>query len=245
MTLLVILATGIGATLVLLGAGGSILTVPLLMYGAGLGMHAAVATSLVMVGVVAAVATGLQWRRVNVRTGLLVGVAGMAGTIPGVWLNHRLPEVLLLVGFATTLLLVAVRLGGGDEPVAGRQARVLPTLAAGLAAGVATGLFGVGGGFVIVPVLVLLIGLAMREAVATSLFGVALNSLAAVLGHLAYGAIDWPMALAVTTAALFGGVVARPFAHRLSGLRLQQTFAASLMAVGLVMLAHAVRQVLA
>jgi len=244
MTLLVLLALGIGATLVLLGAGGSILTVPLLMYGAGLDVHHAAATSLVVVGVVAAAATALQWRRVRLRTGLLVGAAGMIGTVPGVWLNHRLPDVLLMLGFAITLLAVAVRLGGGDEPVAAPRAGVVPTLAAGLGAGVATGLFGVGGGFVIVPVLALLVGLTMREAVATSLFVVALNSLAGVIGHLTYGAVDWPMALLVTAGALAGGLGVRPFARRISGPRLQQTFAASLVAVGIVMLAHALRQVL-
>ena len=225
MALTALLAIAIGVVLVTLGAGGSIVTVPVLVYAAGLDPTEAVATSLVVVGAVAVVGVLVRRRSVALRTGLVVGAAGMLGTVPGVWLNHRVPGFVVLLGFAATLLVAAFMMARESGPGCPPRASRWPTLAAGLGVGVATGFFGVGGGFLVVPVLSLLLGLGMREAVATSLLVVVLNSGAALLGHLAYGSIDWVLGGAVTLAALAGALVGLPLASRVSPLALRRGFA--------------------
>lgn len=161
-----VLALLIGSSLVLLGAGGSIVTVPVLVYAAGLDPHRAAGTSLVIVGLVALAGAIARWRVVSVRTGLLFGALGMIATSPGVWLNHLAPGAVVLAGFALTMLVVAARM---IRPVkvpsrsSLARERILPVLASALAVGLMTGFFGVGGGFLIVPALSLVLGLEMAK----------------------------------------------------------------------------------
>lgn len=235
MVLALALALPIGAALVTLGAGGSIVTVPVLIYAAGLDAHRAAGTSLVVVGLVALAGAIAQRRAIAPRTGLLFGAAGMAGTWPGVWLNHRLPSAWVEAAFAATLLAVAATMGRRTQLRARTSSSPLPALCAGLAVGAATGFFGVGGGFLIVPALSLLLGLGIVEAVATSLLVIALNSSAGLVGHLRYGAVDWSLGLALAGAALLGGAVTLPVAARLDAERLRRLFAAALVVIGAAM----------
>jgi uncharacterized membrane protein YfcA len=96
------LALLVGVTLALLGAGGSIVTMPLLIYGAGLDAHRAAGTSLLVVGLVASLGAIGRWRLVRLRTGVALGAAGMAGALPGAWLNHRVPTAVVVLGFGLT-----------------------------------------------------------------------------------------------------------------------------------------------
>src|SRR5581483_10609943 len=181
-----------------LGAGGSILTVPILVYALGVPVQAATGTSLAIVGLNAAAGAADQLRRGRVlpRTGLAFGASGLVGALAGAWLNHQLQgEVvlvlfsLLMVGAAAAMLRrrPADRSDGFEERYDARG--WLRLAAVGLGIGFLSGFFGVGGGFLIVPALVLVLGLPMRYAVGTSLLAIALNAVWGLAGHLSFGGL--------------------------------------------------------
>jgi uncharacterized membrane protein YfcA len=237
----------VGLALVTLGAGGSVVTVPVLIYAGGLPPEGAVATSLVVVGAVAVAGVALRHGAVDWRTGLAVGALGMLGTVPGVWLSHRLPDPALRSGFAGVLLAAAA---GMAREVGRAAARPRPRglavrAAAGLGVGVAAGLFGVGGGFLVVPALTLLVGLEVGRAVATSLLVIALNSAAALAGHVAYDAVEWRLGATFTLAALAGAAVSVPLGRRLDPRVVRRAFAAVCVVVAAVIAGDGVRGMLA
>jgi uncharacterized protein len=214
------LALLVGVSLSLLGGGGSILTVPLLTYAAGVESKSAIATSLFVVGVtsVAGLLVHARGGRVKWRTGALFGGAAMAGAFVGGRLAAYVPSTLLMILFACTMLGTAAamlrgRFGSEAEPLAratcraAARRRVAAMVARGVAVGLVTGLLGAGGGFLIVPALTLLGGLPMPAAVGTSLLVVAMNSFAGLAGYLGHVAIDWQLALPVAGAAIAGSVM--------------------------------------
>ena len=211
--LTIVLAVFVGVSLGLLGGGGSILTVPLLAYVAGLEAKQAIATSLLVVGVTSAVGAFSHARagRVQWRTGLVFGAAGMAGAYAGGLLARFIPGTVLLIGFAVIMIATAVAMLRGRRDVSAVDApRSLPLfkiILEGLIVGLVTGLVGAGGGFLVVPALALLGGLPMPVAVGTALVVVAMNSFAGLAGYLSSVHIDWPLAVAVTAAALVGGLI--------------------------------------
>ncbi len=240
-----VLAALIGAILVTLGAGGSIVTLPVLVYAAGLDVHQAVGTSLIVVGLIAALGALLRRRSVALPTALLFGSAGMLGTWPGVWLNHRVPGTAVLLGFAATMLVVSgLMMRRRDLALPAARSCRTKALAVGFGVGVATGFFGVGGGFLIVPALTLLLNLGMVEAVATSLLVIAFNSAAALVGHGSYGDVEWHLGLALATAAMVGAGLAFPLARRLPGPVLERALATLIALVGTSIVIDTVRQVL-
>jgi len=210
--LAIVLAVLVGVTLGLLGGGGSILAVPLLVYVAGMDAKEAIATSLLVVGTTAAVALVPHARagRVRWRTGLLFGAAGMTGAYAGGRIAEFIPGDVLLVAFALMMLATAAAMIRGrrapDRP-AHTELPVARVLLDGVVVGLVTGLVGAGGGFLIVPALVLLGGLPMPVAVGTSLLVIAMKSFAGLAGYLASVQIDWPIALGVTAAAVLGSLV--------------------------------------
>ncbi|MFE1546212.1 sulfite exporter TauE/SafE family protein [Streptomyces sp. NPDC058718] len=215
MTVLVVAAALlVGLSLGTLGGGGSILTVPLLVYLAGQDTKEAVATSLFVVGVtsLAALIPHARAHRVRLRTGLLLGAFSMAGAYGGGRLAAYVPDTVLLVGFAVMMLATAVamlrtsRRGRGYARPARGDLRLRRVAAAGLAVGAVTGLVGSGGGFLVVPALAVLGGLPMGAAIGTSLLVIALNSFAGLAGHLSGATIDWRLALTVTAAAVIGSL---------------------------------------
>lgn len=227
-----LLALASGSSLVLLGAGGSILTVPLLIYGLGLDPHRAAATSLLVVGIVALAGLLARRRAVAPRLGVTFGAAGMLGALPGAWLNHHLPAAAVLGGFGVTMLVIGWRMRRGEADGPDGTVHAWAALGAGLASGFATGVFGVGGGFLIVPALHLLLGLEMPSAVATSLLVVALNALAALVAHASYGAVEWRLGLQVAAAGLIGAALAWPLGRRASAAALQHAFSICLILLG-------------
>jgi uncharacterized membrane protein YfcA len=213
MVLAASIAILIGVSLGLLGGGGSILTVPILVYVAGLEPRDGIATSLLVVGVTGAVATLSHARagRVQFRTGFLFGAASMVGAFAGGRFAHLLPAKTLLLGFTIMMFVTALammrrraRTPGTTAPQVLRGAVLARASAVGVGVGLLTGVIGAGGGFVIVPALVLLCGLPMRTAVGTSLLVVAMNSFAGFAGALSHATIPWALALAITTASVFG-----------------------------------------
>lgn len=234
--------------LVLLGAGGSIMAVPILVYVAGLDVHQAAGTSLLIVGLVAAVGCLLRRDDIEPATGLMVAATGMVGAGGGAWLNYQVGSGIVLLAFALTLFVAAVAMmrAGAEDDTPTKQVSGRPTvLAYGALIGVATGFFGVGGGFLIVPTLRLGLRLTVAHAIATSLFIIAFNSLAGLLGHLAFGAVSWKLGFGFAAAALVGAVFALPLTKRVSGRRLQQVFAGLLVLVGCAILIGSLRELAA
>ncbi len=170
-----------GLSLGLFGSGGSILMVPILRYLLKHDGKVAIAESLGIVGVIALISAipYAKARLLDWRTALLFGPPGMAGAYGGAWIASFVNAAIQLLVFSTVMLAAAFFIwrqqGQPEETGSRRNANVLAALE-GLAVGVLTGFVGVGGGFLIVPALVLLRGLNMRIAVATSLVIIALNS---------------------------------------------------------------------
>ncbi|OCB08348.1 hypothetical protein A5717_28615 [Mycolicibacterium porcinum] len=209
--LAVALAVLVGVSLGLLGGGGSILTVPLLAYVAGMEAKQAIATSLVVVGVTSAVSTLSHARagRVQWRSGLLFGAAGMVGAYLGGLVSYVIAGSVLLIAFTAVMVATAIAMIKGRkacEPAA-RTMPIAKALLMGLGVGLVTGTVGAGGGFLVVPALALLGGLPMPVAVGTSLLVITMNSAAGLAGHLSTVPIDWTLAGAITAAAVLGSLL--------------------------------------
>lgn len=227
----------IGTALGLLGGGGSILAVPALVYGVGLSVPAAVTTSLFVVGVSSGVGALPRARAGQVRWPVagVFGAAGVATAFLGTVLGRAVPARVLLLAFAALMLAVAVRLLLGDVTPRGacatgdggvRWRRCLPrAVAAGSVVGLLTGLFGVGGGFVVVPALALLLGLDMPTAIGTSLVVVVVNSAAGLAAHLPGTSVDWSVALTFAGSAVLAAVASGVAGSRLDSGRLRRWFA--------------------
>ena len=233
MTLTLCLSVLIGVSLGLLGGGGSILTVPILVYVAGLEPKNGIATSLLVVGATSFAAMMFHARagRVVFRVGLLFGIASMIGAYLGGRMAHRLPAKALLVGFTVMMFVTALammrkrREAAGGETMGTRSGALARAAIIGVGIGMLTGVIGAGGGFVIVPALVLLSGLPMRTAVGTSLLVIALNSFAGFAGALGHVVIDWHLALSVTSASVAGSLVGALLAGKVKPDSLRRGFA--------------------
>jgi uncharacterized protein len=233
----------IGVLLGLLGGGGSILAVPALVYGVGVPLAEAVPMSLLVVGVSAAAALLPRLRHGQVRWAVagIFGAAGAGAAFAGAAVNRLLDPRLVLIGFAALMVVAAVRMlreqstVGGDCALPGGGVNwrgCLPkAIGAGLVVGFLTGLFGVGGGFLIVPALVLLLGLPMTVATGTSLLIIVINSVAGFAAHAGDTALDYRLAAAFTLAAIAGSVPAAHLATRLPADRLRRWFAYLVLAV--------------
>ena len=232
------LAALVGLSLGLLGGGGSILTVPIFVYALGYAAKPAIAMSLAVVGMVALVGALRHWRAGNVRprVALLFAAAAMPGSFLGARLGAYVSGAVQLISFAVVMLLAAyfmLRPARLDENTPAPQPMPLLKIGAmGLAVGVLTGLVGVGGGFLIVPALVLLGRVPMKPAVGTSLLVIAMNSAAAFTGYLGQVEIAWaPMALFAAVAT--GGIlVGARLSRRVPAAQLQRAFALFLVAMG-------------
>ncbi|MCV7221749.1 sulfite exporter TauE/SafE family protein [Mycolicibacterium elephantis] len=239
------LAVFVGVALGLLGGGGSILTVPLLAYVAGMDAKQAIATSLLVVGVTSAIGAISHARagRVQWRTGLIFGGAGMAGAYAGGLLARYIPGPVLLIGFALMMIGTAVAMLRGRRNVEtasdGDFSLPIPKIVTeGLVVGLVTGLVGAGGGFLVVPALALLGGLPMPVAVATSLIVIAMKSFAGLGGYLSSVQIDWPVALAVTAAAVVGALIGARATAMVNPESLRQAFGWFVLAMSSVILAQ-------
>lgn len=240
LTLTLALALMVGVTLGLLGGGGSILTVPLLVYVTGLDAKAAIATSLVVVGVTAAIGALGHARegRVQWRTGIVFGVAGLSGAFLGGLLGGHLPGTLLLIAFAAMMLITAAAMLRGRPDAQPREGDLpIPhVIGEGLVVGLVTGLVGAGGGFLVVPALVLLGGLPMSVAVGTSLLVIALKSLGGLAGYLSSVQLDWGFVAAVTVAAVVGSLVGARLVELVPEEALRKAFAWFVLAMGVFVL---------
>ena len=244
----------VGLSLGTLGSGGSILAVPALVYAAGQTPQEATAMSLLLVGAASLFGLPAHYRagRVKVAPGVAFGVTGIGGSFAGTALNRRLDPDVLLLAFSGLILIAAWRMltacptctrsGEATALEAGATAAspasldvvgALMLLAAGTGIGFLTGLFGVGGGFVVVPTLTLLLGFAMPQAIGTSLLVVAINSAVALAARLGSAHIDWTVAAAFTAAAVVGVLAGGRIADRIDAERSLRLFAAGLVLLAL------------
>lgn len=264
MTLVTAVALGalIGLFLGALGAGGSILAVPALVYLLGEPARVATSASLVIVGVTALTAAVVHARAGRVRwaAGLMFGAVGVVASYAGAAANRAAdPDVLLLafaglmVAAAVSMLTVRRRPAGttssgpmlvvaplsGGGPACGAptvvraapRARVARLAAAGLVVGFLTGFLGVGGGFVIVPALIMILGYEMPVAVGTSLLVIALNSAVATAARVGGATFHWSVIIPFALAAAGSSVAGKHLADRIRPVRLTRAFAVLLLAV--------------
>lgn len=238
-----LLAAGVGILIGLvvgsLGAGGGILTLPVLVYVLGMEPHSAAAASLVVVGATSVVALLPHARRGNVQWlhGLTFGLLGTAGAVGGARLAELVAPEVLMALLAGLLLLVAVvmvhrsvRRSGAGRPVGAPRprgtGRLVLTVATASLIGLLTGFFGVGGGFVVVPALLLVMRASMQQAVGTSLLVIVLNTATGLLGRVGQSfEIDWLVIGAFTVASMLGGVLGARFSGRATPRTLALLFA--------------------
>jgi len=230
----------IGVVLGTLGGGGAILTLPMLVYAVGQEPKSAIATSLFVVGATSVVGMTVHARAGTLRwkVGAMFGLAAMAGAYGGGRIAHFIPSAVLLVLFATVMVVTGTAMlkrKGAAGPV--QALRFGGALALGSAVGTLSGLVGAGGGFLIVPALTLFGGLAMREAIGTSLFVIALQSFAGFAGHVTHVHLDWTLVLVITTTSLVGGVAGAVLSTKVSADGLRRAFAFLVIAMGLFMFA--------
>lgn len=234
-------AISIGLSLGTLGGGGSVLTVPTLHYLFGMDAHAAITTSLLIVGVTSLVAVIPHARKgcVRPRIGFAFGVSSMATAFVAARISSHIPPVILLLAFAALMGIVGTAmLRARPAASASRHDGSLASIVGlGAVAGALTGLVGAGGGFVIVPAFVLVLGLPMREAIATSLLVIAMNALVAFAASAGSIALDLGATGAVLIAAIAGAVVGERVAARVPTTALRRIFGVLVLAVAATMVA--------
>lgn len=223
-----LLALPMGLILGLLGGGGSILTLPILVYALGIGTKEAIATSLLIVGLTSAVGTVQHARagHVQYRVGSIFGVFAMIGAYGGGLLAGFMPGKVLLLMFVALMIAASVfMLRPRNVNTAEKTFAPLQIMLDGVIVGGITGMVGAGGGFVVVPALVLFGGLSMRAAIGTSLLVITLKAFAALAGHLGHVSIDLALVAAITAPAIVGSIIGTWLSKRLPAHKLKHLFA--------------------
>ncbi|MDH5234097.1 MAG: sulfite exporter TauE/SafE family protein [Gemmatimonadota bacterium] len=233
-----LLALLIGVTLGLLGGGGSILTVPVFVYVLGIESKRAIAMSLPVVGLAALVGVARHARlgNVNLRIALSFGAAAMLGAYGGARLARFLLGPVQLALFALVMLAAAISMLWNarlpEEPGAERTPSWLALVPIGIGVGMVTGIVGAGGGFLIVPALVLLGRVPMRQAIGTSLLVIALNTAAGFLGYRNAVDVDWTLVTSFALVAGVGIVAGTALVRRVPTQQLKRGFAVLLIVIG-------------
>lgn len=239
-TFALVLAALIGLSLGLLGSGGSIVTLPVLVYVAHIPVQQAVGMSLVIVGGTSALGTLLNLRQgaFDWRAAAFFSVSGMVGAFIGAKFTHLVSAPMLMFLFGALMLVVGIRLlRTGELKTVAHECRPVRCLAIGVAVGVLTGFLGVGGGFLILPALVLFAGLEMKPAVGTSLAIIAVNCVGGLIGQLRYANFDWRLTLGFLLAAIAGMFAGAALANKLPAAALRRGFAWCVILLGLGLIA--------
>jgi uncharacterized membrane protein YfcA len=237
-----VFAALIGITLGLLGGGGSILTVPVFVYALGFDAKQAIAMSLPVVGATSLVGALGHWRagNVNLRTAFTFGSIAMAGSFAGARLAALVSGSTQLTLLAVVMLAAAVSMLRSSRRRSAIAAREHPPLAllalVGVGVGVLTGLVGIGGGFLIVPALVVLARVPMTQAVGTSLLVIAMNAGAGFLGYAGQVLIPWDFVALFTAVAMAGILAGTHLVRFVSQGTLVRAFAVLLLVAGGLML---------
>jgi uncharacterized membrane protein YfcA len=238
----------VGFSLGLVGGGGSILAVPLLVYLVGMpSAHMAIGTSAVAVAVNAAAGLAGHARAGNVRwpCAAVFSAAGILGALAGAWLGKRVDGQSLLAAFAVMMVVVAVlilrrREADQDRVVRLSRTNAAPLLGAGLGVGMLSGFFGIGGGFLIVPAIVMATGMPMLQAIGTSLVAVTAFGLTTAGSYAAAGLVDWRMAGIFVAGGVLGSILGMRLGRVLAARRgwLTRVFAGLILLVAAYVLAR-------
>lgn len=238
----------IGVVVGALGAGGGILSVPVLTYTLGQPAHDAAAGSLVIVSLTALTSLwpAAADHRVRWRDGLLFGALSTLGSVVGARASVRLDEALLMTLFSAMLAVIGLIMlwrgvAAAREPrQEGKEGRRRGAGAIALAAsacGLLTGFFGVGGGFIVVPMLVLVLGFRIKDASGTSLVVMIMAAAAGLAARVGTPvSVDWPVVLVFAVASMCGGLVGGPVTRRVSSCALTSAFGVLLLAVSVLSL---------
>ena len=229
------LAVLIGISLGLLGGGGSILTVPTLVYVMNVEPKAAIAMSLPVVGITALTAAIKHWRagHVDLRVAIGFGVVAMAGALAAARAAKAVPGVVQLtllgaVMVAAAVLMMRPRVSANPTANAAHRRPIVLGIV-GVGVGALTGLVGIGGGFLFVPALVLLGGLPIKRAVGTSLIVIAMNTAGGAIGYRGQATIDWRIVAGFTACAVLGSLIGARAVGRVSADNLRRWFAGFLL----------------
>ena len=244
-----LLALLVGLSLGLLGGGGSVLTVPILIYALHVPVKPAIAMSLCVVGLVALIGflSHLRQRTVAPRVALVFGPFAAVAAFAGARIAKHIPSTAQLVVFAIVGLLGSVlMLRGGFRRDAAAEDRAYefssdPRTVAllalqGVGVGLLTGIIGIGGGFLIVPALVLVAKVPMRLAIGTSLLVITINALSGFAGYLGHTPVDWRLVASFTAIAGVGSITGTFLSKRVPQQRLRQVFGYLLIAVSIYVL---------
>ena len=237
MILALTLAIAIGFSLTVLGSGGSIITLPVLVYAAGVPPQQAVGMSLAVVGGTSLAATLMNARSglIHAKAAVLFSVTGIIGALAGAQLTHLVSPALLMLLFAGLMIVIATLMLRGRAPHTpdlAEQCKWQRCAATGLVVGGLTGFLGVGGGFLIVPALMFFGHLPLKSAIITSLVVIAVNSFAGLAGHLHQTSFNWGIAGMFLGASLVGMIGGRSLARHLAVGHLRVAFAWFVLAVG-------------
>jgi uncharacterized membrane protein YfcA len=234
--LAVFLIAVMGLVLGLLGGGGSILTVPILVYVLGLEAHAAIVLSLILVGSTSLAGTLLHQKHAHVawKEGLLFVAFGAPLNFLGAEVSRHVSAGLLLVFFGVLMGLSGVAMlfkrNNRKDPVGERK--IWPVVVSGAAVGFLAGFLGVGGGFMIVPSLVLFLQVPMKAAAGTSLLVITANSAVGLFGHRQALNVDWIVLLELVPAALVATYLGARLTQKLSAHALRRIFGAVVIVLG-------------
>ena len=238
----IVLALVVGLVLGLLGGGGSLLAVPIFLYVFHVEPKSAIAMSLVVVGMSALVGFLTHWRQgtVSLRIATMFGSLAMVGAFAGARVARHVParvQLGLFTAFAITAAVLMLR--DSRKPATrvsddeNHQPHFSPLLGAeALAVGALTALIGAGGGFIIVPALVLVADVPVKAAVGSSLLIIAMNATSAVIGYHGQLAFDWRLVGWFTGIAAVGAVIGTRLIRRLPAARIKQAFAIMILVLG-------------
>ncbi len=255
-----LLAALVGVSLGLIGGGGSILTVPILVYVIGINPVLATSYSLFIVGATSMVGAADNYRKglVNIKTALLFGLFSISTVfatrklllpvLPAVFFPgtafHISHEMLTMVLFAILMLAASFAMIRNGKSIPGetnaslQHIPIVKLLLYAVLIGLVTGLLGAGGGFLLIPVLVLILKMPMKQAVGTSLLIIALNSLIGFTGDLGHFDIHWKFLAGITAMAIAGIFAGGAMAKKIEGAKLKKAFGWFVLVMGCYIILH-------
>ncbi len=246
----------IGISLGLIGGGGSILTVPVLVYLFAISPTIAISYSLFIVGVTSLAGAISYYRKglVNFKTVLLFGSSSITTVfIARKFIIPLLPDVFFRIGsievthsffvmilFALLMVAASISMITDRKIAEERKSKQMPWMLViyGVLIGVVTGFLGAGGGFLLIPALVILMKLPMKEAIGTSLLIIALNSLIGFLGDIGLQTVDWKFVIIVSAIAIAGIFIGTYFNQKVNGAKLKKGFGWFVLVIGIFIIIH-------
>lgn len=235
--LAIIAGVAIGSVLGFVGAGGSMLAVPIFLYVFGLSPVAATTASLlvVFVGAASGALPRIKQKEVLIKEALVIWAIGLVTNLTGAYYLPRIPENVVLTGFALVLIVAGISmLIPTPQQVTERKVSPLALIAISLVIGALTGLFGIGGGFLAIPILILFYNVAPTKAAGTSLFIIMINTLTGFFAHYRHWSdVDWSLPIIIAIVALVISRIASHRSSRVSPATLKRAFAYFVFAIAL------------